>query len=240
MLLLELLENSKRTNSKLVFVLIDPDKFSEENIDSLIFQNKNKTIDAFLVGGSLITSGSISKTVSYIKSRSNIPVCLFPGNFQQIELEADSILFLSLISGRNSDFLIGNQILAAPILYNSSIEVIPTGYILVDGGKTTTANYMSNTLPIPSDKPEIAFATALAGQMLGMKCMYFDCGSGAVNSISPNFLSSFSQKIKTPIIVGGGIRDENTANELFKSGATAIVIGNAAEKNHEFIFRIKK
>lgn len=240
MLLLDILENAKKANSKLVFVLIDPDKFSEERINLLIDNNKNNSIDAFLVGGSLITCGSLSQTVKYLKSKTNIPVCIFPGNFQQIDMEADSILFLSLISGRNPDFLIGNQILAAPSLYKANIEVIPTAYILIDGGKTTTAHYMSNTMPIPADKPEIAFATALAGQMLGLKCMYFDCGSGAINPLSAEFLASFSHKIKTPIIVGGGIKDENTANELFKSGATAVVIGNAAEKNHDFIFRIKK
>lgn len=240
MLLYEILTNAKQNNSKLIFVLIDPDKFNESNFDHLILKNTNNNIDAFLVGGSLITEGSIKKTIDYIKSKTNLPVCIFPGNFNQIVTSADSILFLSLISGRNPEFLIGNQVLAAPLLCKSKMEVIPTGYILVDGGKTTTVHYMSNTTPIPSDKPEIALATALAGQLLGLKCLYFDCGSGALNPVSGKFLNVIYKNVDIPIIVGGGIKNKEKACELFENGATAIVIGNAAEKNPDFIFEINK
>ncbi len=238
MLILDMLNHAYNSDKKLLFVLIDPDYFEENRFKKLIASVSEQSIDAFLVGGSLITGGNISETIGLMKKNSHIPVCIFPGNYRQIDQQADAILFMSLISGRNPDFLIGNQVVAAPMLKNSNLEIIPTGYMLVDGGKLTAAHYMSNTLPIPNDKPEIAACTALAGQMLGLKCMYLDAGSGAEQSLLPDFIRKVCSEISIPLIAGGGIRNAETASGLLGAGATAVVIGNAAESNPEIISEI--
>lgn len=238
MLILDMLIHAYNNDKKLLFVLIDPDHFEEKRFIKLIASVSEQNIDAFLVGGSLITGGNISETIGLMKKHSQIPVCIFPGNYRQVDQQADAILFMSLISGRNPDFLIGNQVVAAPMLKNSNLEIIPTGYMLVDGGKLTAAHYMSNTLPIPNDKPEIAACTALAGQMLGLKCMYLDAGSGAEQPLFPDFIRKVCSEISIPLIAGGGIRNAETASGLLGAGATAVVIGNAAESNPEIISEI--
>lgn len=238
MSLLSTLERTTEQKGRLLFVLIDPDHFDEARFISMLSAIEGHAPHAFLLGGSLISGGDFHGTLESIKRHTSIPICLFPGNFRQIDTRADAILFMSLISGRNPDFLIGNQVVAAPVLHNSGIEIIPTGYMLIDGGKITSAHYMSHTLPIPADKPEIAACTALAGQMLGMKCIYMDAGSGALSPISENMISQVRDKIQTPIIVGGGIKDAKTAQQMYQAGATAIVIGNAVESNPKLIIEI--
>ncbi len=226
------------SGKKLLFNLIDPDHFEERKFKQLLRSTQLNPIDAFLIGGSLITKGNIEETIRILKKHTDIPVCIFPGNSMQVSPYADAILFMSLISGRNPDFLIGNHVHTAPLLKNTNIEIIPTGYMLIDGGKLTTAHYMSNTLPIPADKPEIAASTALAGQMLGLKCIYTDAGSGALNHISPEFVKKICSEINIPLIAGGGIRTPEAAANLARAGATAIVIGNAAEANPGIISEI--
>lgn len=219
-------------------LLIDPDHFDEKHFEKTLLLSGEAGIDTILTGGSLITHGNMGNTIRSIKQMCDIPVCIFPGNYHQIDARADAILFMSLISGRNPDFLIGNHVVAAPLLKNTNLEIIPTGYMLIDGGKLTTAHYMSNTLPIPSDKPDIAACTALAGQMLGMKCIYADGGSGAIQPMNEEFIKTVTSEISIPLIAGGGIRSAKTAKEITDAGATAIVVGNAAEKNPEILKEI--
>jgi len=235
---LEILNNAYLAGNKLLFVLIDPDHFQESEFQKLMQQAGISGIDAILAGGSLLTRGNMETTIQTIKKYTSVPVCIFPGNYRQIDKHADAILFMSLISGRNPEFLIGNQVVAAPVLKQMSLEIIPTGYMLIDGGKLTTAHYMSNTLPIPADKPEIAASTALAGQMLGMKCIYADAGSGAQQSLTPAFVRTICDEISIPLIAGGGIRTPQAAKSIYEAGATAIVIGNAAEQNPSMLTEI--
>jgi phosphoglycerol geranylgeranyltransferase len=238
MFLLDKLTKALHNGKKMLFVLIDPDHFEEKRFENLLLPASENKIDAFLVGGSLITKGNTEETIRVVKKHTDIPVCIFPGNYMQISPLADAILFMSLISGRNPDFLIGNHVIAAPLLKHTNIEIIPTGYILVDSGRLTTAHYMSNTLPIPANKPEIAACTALAGQMLGLKCIYADAGSGASQPITTDFVKTVCDEIHIPLIAGGGIRTPDTAVSLAEAGATALVVGNAAESDPGLIAEI--
>jgi phosphoglycerol geranylgeranyltransferase len=195
-------------------------------------------VDFFLVGGSLLTNLYLNKVVALIKDHCNIPVILFPGSNMHINAAADALLFLSLISGRNSDLLIGQHVVAAPILKKSRLEILPTGYILIDGGNVSTVSYMSNTTPIPADKYSVATCTALAGEMLGLKLIYLDAGSGALTPISPKMISSVKKAIEVPLIVGGGIDSVEKADKALEAGADLIVIGNAIEKNPDLLIDI--
>jgi len=223
--------SNQQNQKKSLAVLIDPDKQNPEELNETIAIANNVKVDFFLVGGSLLTTNSLHDTVSFIKNNSAIPLILFPGNATHIANDADAILFLSLISGRNPDLLIGQQVQAAPLLKASGMETISTGYILIDGGKPTTVSYVSNTVPIPADKPEIAAATALAGEMMGMKCIYLEAGSGAKNPVSENIIQTVRKNIAVPLIIGGGIRTAEKAIAACEAGADIIVIGNAAEKD---------
>lgn len=227
----EQLTSLKAQNAKGFAILIDPDKVEIDQLVPLVAQAEHCGALFFFVGGSLLTNDHINELVPALKAMTDIPVVLFPGSVQQIVPSADAILFLSLISGRNPDLLIGNHVLAAPLLRKTQLEVIPTGYILVDSGKATTVNYISQTLPIPHDKPDIALCTALAGEYLGMRLIYMDGGSGAAKTISPEMVEAVSQAVKLPLIVGGGIRSANEATTLWEAGADLIVIGNAFEKD---------
>ena len=180
---------------------------------------------------SLVQSSQLDFMIRELKKLTNIPVVLFPGSVLQVSSEADAIFFLSLISGRNPELLIGNHVIAAPYIRKSGLEVIPTGYMLIDSGRQTTASYMSHTLPIPHDKPDIAQCTAIAGEMLGLQVMYMDGGSGAKETISPEMIYAVSRSVKTPLIVGGGIRDKATALRILNAGADVIVVGNALERD---------
>jgi len=217
-------------------VLIDPDKTAPNQLDSVITDiNSIKEITAIFVGGSLVTDGSTEQLIAKIKRNSEKPVILFPGNINQI-CEADAILFLSLISGRNPEYLIGQHVVGAPIIKQLKMESISTGYILM--GNPSSTSYVSNTNPIPANKPDIATATALAGEMLGNKAIYIDAGSGASHPISKEVIESVSKTIDIPLIIGGGIRSYEEAKLALDSGANCIVIGNAAEENPSILFEI--
>lgn len=235
----KLLENKKR-GYKSFAVLLDPDKLERESCQRLVQVAIESKIDFFLVGGSLITNFNLPVIISEIKSISNIPVILFPGSNLHIDSSADAILFLSLISGRNPDFLIGQHVVAAPILKNSNLEIISTGYILVDCGKQTTVSYVSNTTPIPYDKPSIAACTGMAGEMLGLKLLYLDGGSGAMKPVSAKMVSAVRKAVDIPIIVGGGINSSLKASEILNAGADMIVIGNGIEKDPNLLIEVSE
>ncbi|MBI3232750.1 MAG: geranylgeranylglyceryl/heptaprenylglyceryl phosphate synthase [Bacteroidetes bacterium] len=229
---------SKQAKNKQLALLVDPDKASSDYINELIHIAISSKVDYFLVGGSLITNGKFDDCVEQLKTQTKIPVIIFPGDNLQLNPFADAILFLTLISGRNPDLLIGQQVKSAPIIKNFGIEYIPTGYMLVDGGNVTSAQYMSNTLPIPANKPDIASTTALAGEMLGLKCIYMDAGSGALNSISTKMIEKVCETIEIPLFVGGGIKTTEQAIKIAQAGADVIVIGTAIEKDLSIISEI--
>lgn len=225
------MQAAKAAGKKQFAVLIDPDKFNAEAADKLLAVAKIYPPDYFFVGGSLMVDGDMQTAITLLKQQSDIPVIIFPGSIYQVNKDADAILFLSLISGRNPDYLIGSQVIAAPYIKKAKLEPIATGYMLVDGGSATTASYMSGAQPIPINKPEIAACTAMAGEMLGMKCVYLDAGSGAKQTVSKEMISSVCAAVSVPVIVGGGIKNAETAIHLAKNGADILVIGNAIESN---------
>jgi len=235
---MKVLSQFQSNSKKRIAQLIDPDKFVESKLIKQI-ENANKAkVDFIFVGGSLISNNAINESMQIIKKHTKIPIVLFPGNVTHIHNNADAILFLSLISGRNADLLIGNHVHVALSIKNSSLESIPTGYLLIESGKITSAQYMSNSLPIPRDKIDIAVATAVAGELLGHKTIYMDAGSGAENCISEKMITSVKSEISIPLIIGGGIRDAKTAAKMAEAGADIIVVGNAAEDNPELIIEI--
>lgn len=229
---------NKKANKKSFALLIDPDKQNSEQLRYIIEKANQTNTDYLFVGGSLLTNDSLDLCLSILKKNTNIPVVLFPGNAMQVNNQADAILFLSLISGRNAEMLIGKQVITAPILKQSSLEVLPTGYMLIDSGKPTTVSYMSNTTPIPHHKDTIAACTAIAGEMLGLKIIFMDGGSGAKNPISKQMIKEVRKSIDLPIIIGGGIKSAEQAIEKCKAGADIIVVGNAIEKNQNLITEI--
>ena len=230
-------EGSVQGKKKLA-ILIDPDKMRLGNMQKMVELAVEARVDYLFVGGSLVVDDRMDYCLDIITQICSIPTILFPGSPQQINSKADAILFLSLISGRNADLLIGQHVLSAPALKRSQLEVISTGYMLIDGGKPTTASYISNSLPIPSDKDEIAYCTALAGELLGMKTIFLDGGSGAKNPVPESMISMVSQGIQIPLIVGGGMRTPERAMANAKAGADLVVVGNAIEKNPNLIFEM--
>ncbi len=226
----------KKSNFKKQFaVLVDPDKPNNKQLEAISLLSSEAGVDYFFVGGSLLSKNSLDNCIKILKSNSSIPVVIFPGNNLQISSLADAILFLSLISGRNPDLLIGNHVIAAPYIKESKLEVIPTAYMLIDSGKPTSALYMSNTMPIPADKSDIAACTAMAGEMLGLKLIYMDAGSGAKNPISADMIERVRANTSSPIICGGGINSPEKAIEDCKSGADIVVVGNGIEKSAQLI-----
>lgn len=232
-----ILEN-KKNKRKCFAVLVDPDKPSDKEIKTIAEKSTTAKVDYFFVGGSLLTTNSLSHCISILKENSDIPVILFPGNSLQMSSKADGFLFLALISGRNAEMLIGRHVISAPYLKLSGLEVISTGYMLIDSGKPTSVSYMSNSIPIPYDKSEIAACTAMAGEMLGLKLIFMDAGSGAKKTISKEMISMVSQSIEAPVIIGGGINSPELAVECAKAGADIIVVGNSIEKDPELIRNI--
>jgi len=226
---------AKEENQKKFVVLIDPDKHKINDIDQIIQLAEEATIDCFFIGGSLVVNNALDDIIINLKENCNIPVILFPGSSRQLSYRADALLFLSLISGRNADLLIGKHVETAPFLKISPLEILSTGYMLIDGGVPTSVSYMSNTYPIPSNKDDIAVCTALAGEMLGMKLIYMDAGSGAKQPISASMIDAVSTAIDIPLIVGGGIRTPEKAYENIEAGADIIVVGNAIEKDPKLI-----
>lgn len=212
-------------------VLLDPDKTKPKQLLNIADIASKNAVDFFFVGGSLLTNDNLDITIKTLKDNCEVPVVIFPGNTLQINKNADAILLLSLISGRNPEMLIGKHVIAAPYLKASGLEIIPTGYMLIESGKPTAALYISNSHPIPADKADIAICTAMAGEMLGLKMIFLDAGSGAILTVSEKMVAKVKQNISVPLIVGGGIRTPEKAHDLCHAGADIIVVGNAIEEH---------
>lgn len=233
------IKEKSEQGKKQLAVLVDPDKHEVSDFLPLAKKLSSYPIDYFLIGGSLLSKDLLDECLQAFKEACNIPLIIFPGGVMQINARADALLFLSLISGRNAELLIGKQVESVPYILQANIEPISTGYILVDGGSMTTAQYISNTLPVPANKPDIAALTAKAGEMIGMKMIYLDAGSGAKNSVSPKMISKVRQITKLPLMVGGGIKSAKEAQEKLDAGADLIVIGTAIETDLSFLEQIK-
>ncbi len=221
--------NTIKRKGAAYLVLIDPDNNKEEKLSRFVKHCSECGVDGFLVGGSLLVNGDIEKCIKIVKQNSPLPTIIFPGDVNQVYKPADAILFLSVISGRNPEHLIGKHVLAAPLIKKTGIESLSTGYMLIESGTITTAQYMSGSLPLPRNKPEIAAATALAAEYLGMKLIYLEAGSGAQNPVPDEMVKAVSQNCTLPVIVGGGIRTPETARRKVQNGAKIIVTGNFFE-----------
>ena len=222
---------------KRLAILIDPENTNQAaDLAKLMDVATEAKIDFVFVGGSLVTHNRIDQVVISIKENTDSPVVLFPGGLNQISVHADAMLFLSLISGRNPDFLISKQVAAAPLVKKIGLKAIPTGYLLI--GTTSSASYMSNTTPIPYGKSDIARATALAGEMLGHQVIYLDAGSGATEPVTADMISEVRKTIAVPLIVGGGITSFDKAYTALEAGADILVIGNATEKDPQVIIEV--
>ncbi|MCE3228406.1 MAG: Geranylgeranylglyceryl phosphate synthase [Bacteroidetes bacterium] len=226
----------KQLNSSkpLLAVLVDPDKFNPEVIR---LSNENK-VNCFLVGGSGLKTNNISQVITEIKKISKIPVVLFPGDETQLTKQADGLLLLSLLSGRNPEYLIEKHVRAAPLIHKLKLSHLPTAYLLLEGGNTSTTQKITGTTPL-SSQSKIIF-TSLAGEQLGFKAIYLEAGSGAKKTISAGLIKKIKKTISIPLIVGGGIDSEKKATELISAGANMIVVGNALEKNSALIHEISK
>jgi len=225
---------AKKANKKLLAILLDPDKVDLQNIKSLISKIKQAPATHIFIGGSLVLNNLIDQIISELKKEIQLPILLFPGNPSQISNEAHGILFLSLLSGRNPDFLIEHQVKAAPILKKTNLEIISTGYILIESGNKTAVASVSKTIPLPRHNAEIAVDTALAGEFLGNKLIYLEAGSGAKLPVPLETISLVAKNISIPLIVGGGITNFDGINEAFLAGADLVVIGTAFENNPNF------
>ena len=229
------LAERKRAGKKSFAVLIDPDKVNDHSMVNLIDLAIEARVDYFFVGGSLVISDYLDECLQLIKRNCSIPTILFPGSPTQVSKYADALLYLSLISGRNAELLIGQHVVSAPVVKKSGLEIMPTGYMVIDGGAPTTVSYISNASPIPADKNEIAMCTALAGEMLGMQLIYMDAGSGAKRPISESMIEKVAHSISVPLIIGGGITEPEKAYLNCKAGADVIVVGNAIEKDASLV-----
>lgn len=240
MTLLKSIKETAIAQKKQIAVLIDPDGRSVSYFEMMAKTAQSAGVDFVFVGGSLIGDDQMDLCLEALRGNCSIPLILFPGSVMQVNGKADAILFLSLISGRNPEMLIGRQVVAAPYIKKAGLEAIATGYMLIDSGRSTTALYMSNTLPIPSDKPQIAGCTAMAGEMLGLQVIYLDGGSGAENPISADIIREVRNTVNLPIIVGGGIRTEEQAIVACEAGADIVVVGTIAEKDPSRLVAIAK
>ena len=229
------LRHNLRDGRKAFAVLLDPDKVELSSFPFMLAESMRNGVDFFFVGGSLITRYASDEIIAAIRRHTDIPAILFPGNSLHIEPSADAILLLSLISGRNPELLIGQHVIAAPLLKKSNLEILPTGYMLVESGRATTVSYISNTTPIPHDKPAVAACTAMAGELLGLQIMYLDAGSGAQKTVSPEMIAAVRKSVDTPIIVGGGINTVQKAQAALEAGADVIVVGNGIEQNPDLL-----
>ncbi len=234
MTIYEQIQTATHSGKKLFAVLIDPDKCVGEALTRFVELAEEAQPDFILIGGSLTTE-STDRAIASIKAVCRIPVVLFPGSASQFSPKADALLYLSLISGRNADFLIGQHVVSAPFIRHSGIETISTGYILVESGSTTSVEYMSNTRPIPREKTDIAVATAIAGELLGNRLVYLEAGSGAQQPVPTQMISAVRKNINVPLIVGGGLRTETDVQAALSAGADMIVVGNILEKSPELM-----
>jgi phosphoglycerol geranylgeranyltransferase len=227
--LYNLLVQKKAQGKKSLAVLIDPDK--TEKLPELLKHAKTFPPDFFFIGGSLINDGNLENCIRLVREATTIPVLLFPGNEMQISSSADALLLLSVISGRNPELLIGRHVAAAGMIRASGLEIIPTGYILIESGAPTAVSYMSNTQPIPRTKNQIAALTALAGEQLGMKMIYLEAGSGAELPVPVEMIAAVQKNISVPLITGGGLKTADEINARCKAGADVIVAGNILEED---------
>lgn len=230
----EELLNTRAEKGAGYLVLIDPDKQSVKEAVKFAQICEKAGVDALLIGGSLLLAHIFDELIKAIKKNCNLPTIIFPGGTRQISPHADAILFLSLISGRNPNHLIGEQVISAPVIRSMKLEPISTGYMFIESGNITSAQFLSDSRPIPREKPDIAMAHALAAEFLGMKCVYLEAGSGAIKSVPNDLIGALKSYIEIPIIVGGGIRTPEDAREKVKAGASFIVTGNVLENNHNF------
>jgi putative glycerol-1-phosphate prenyltransferase len=228
----------RETKRKAFAVLVDPDKVNLQQVKHVAKLCNDSQIDYVFMGGSLMVTQHLDECIEAFKLESSIPVILFPGSPSQVSPYADALFYLSLISGRNAELLIGAHVTSAPMVKASGLEIISTGYMVVDGGKPTTVSYMSHSAPIPNDKDDIALCTALAGEMQGKHILYMDAGSGAKQAVSESMIHRVSAHTQIPLIVGGGILDPEKAYLNCKAGADVIVVGNAIEKNENLIREI--
>ncbi len=236
--LLSQLDTWKQLGEKKLAVLLDPDKYTPERLVRFLLETAKNPPDLFLVGGSLLLSERLEQTVAYLKAHTAQPVVLFPGSNLHLSPQADALLFLSLISGRNPEFLIGQHVVAAPMVAHMQLEAIPTGYLLIESGNATTVAYMSNTTPIPREKTDVAVATAMAGQLLGLRVLYLDGGSGAKWHVPETMLAAVRRHTHLPLWVGGGIRTGAQAAALYRAGADMLVVGNHLEENPDFLHEL--
>jgi len=225
---------AKSNGQKLLAVLLDPDKIVLENINHLIEKINQSPATHIFVGGSIVQNTILEELITALKQKTNLPVILFPGDPSQISPKADGILFLSLLSGRNPDYLIEYQVQAAPILKKTNLEVISTGYILIESGNETAVARVSKTKPLSRENLDLVLATAQAGEMLGNQLIYLEAGSGAKQSVPTKMIELVAQNIQIPIIVGGGIVDLHGIQKAYKAGADLVVIGTAFENNSRF------
>jgi putative glycerol-1-phosphate prenyltransferase len=237
-MILDFINNAKKKNQKLLAILLDPDKIKLTDLPNTIQKINKSNANLIFIGGSLLFKNVLDEFVKIAKENTKLPILLFPGSAMQITNNADGILFLQLISGRNPEYLISNQVIAAPLLKQTNLEVISTGYMLIESGRETTASYISNTKPIPSHKPEIAMATAIAGEYIGNKLIYMDGGSGALNPIPINVIKKVANNIDIPIIIGGGLRTKETIQNAYDAGATVVVVGTAFENDKNLLDKL--
>lgn len=232
--------SAKKRGKKLLAILLDPEKVDLELISDSLVNIGNSEVDFIFVGGSTVEEGLTQRLVKSLKRQTSIPIVIFPGHFSQISSHADAILFLSLISGRNPEYLINQHIKAVPLIQNSGLEVIPTGYILIDGGKETSVQKISETLPLSPQEVQKITDTACAGMYMGKKIIYLEAGSGALNPVQSSVIRAVRRNIDIPLIVGGGIRSEKDLVQAYESGADLVVIGTAFEENNRILTKIKK
>ena len=225
---------AKKEGQKLLAILLDPDKIVWENLDHLLLKINKSPATHIFVGGSIVHTTILEDLITQLKQKTNLPVVIFPGDPSQISPQADAILFLSLLSGRNADYLIEYQVQAAPILKKTNLEVISTGYILIESGNETAVARVSKTKPLNRENFDLVLATAQAGEMLGNKLMYLEAGSGAKNAVPLKMIQLISQNIDIPLIVGGGIVDLQGIQNAYNAGADLVVIGTAFENNSHF------
>lgn len=225
------IREQQQEKQKAIAIVIDPDKVNREVLLMEISRIEHECIRYIFVGGSLLSDDFSVRIINDLKAITNIPVISFPGNAMQINTSADAVLFLSLLSGRNPEYLIGQHVVSAPRLYASGIEVIPTGYILIDGGTVSSTSYISNTEPIPADKPDITACTAIAAEMLGMKLLYLEAGSGAKFPVASSTIEKVRNVTTIPIITGGGIKTPEDVSNAAIAGADIMVLGSVLEEN---------
>ena len=234
--ILEFIQKAAIKKEKLLAILLDPDKTGLDKLPEITSSIENLHANFIFVGGSFVENGITDLFVKTLKKLTKLPIILFPGDFSQLTNHADALLFLSLLSGRNPEYLIEQQIKSVPFLKNSALEIIPTGYILIDGGTNSSVVKMSNTIPISQENITLAVDTAVAGMYKGKQLIYLEAGSGAIFSVNSKIIASVKQHISIPLIVGGGIRTKEQLNNAYKNGADLVVVGTAFENNNAFKF----